>query len=669
MPRLHATRLHAIGRASALASVAGVMLLCGGSRALAQSAIWDTTLSNTNWYVPTAQLLAYAAPRTGFSNPIPIGDQTLWSLATATNGSFTGTSVAQLKIGPALLTDNSTIQGFVTTGGQITMQFTPTSGGAVTVGLGHMRTIGGVTSMEMQMITGDSVLVTHWAYMLPYDPATFTPPASQPVPANSVPQWAWMPGTPWRITSNSLFGTSAPGRFVITNYQNGYFWGAGVAPAGSSAANFTLLGSVTPEGNVLFNTLSRGTLASLYGTASGDGSGAQMLVSTYDLSGNPTGGVAYISLVRPYAETLQAQNSRAGLGAADMLYRLSATSLGWSGSMATGFAALDNLSGSGLVDAVNQTLPVLTGAASQATYATQRMFQQAMTGRLDHVLGLNTGVTPERNVWMKPLGGSIRQGGVDGIPGYSASGGGIAVGADGAISPRAMLGGVFAYSHQAVTGSEAAVPHRLAIDSYQGGLYGAYALGHGLQVDGQIDGALNDNGESRSLTFINGTAGAGYRSYSGHAGAGLRKLIPVEPGLTIAPSLRLDYGHVGSSAYQEGGAGGFSLNVEAQTYRELTLTAGLKSAYQVTKQVYLTGDVGVGYNTLNQGLQIKSAFAGGGDSFVTNGLALSPWIYSTALGLVAADGKGFDLGIRYGFAATSSGLLQQSGLAVLKIKL
>ncbi|MBR0958461.1 autotransporter outer membrane beta-barrel domain-containing protein [Bradyrhizobium japonicum] len=652
-----------------MASAVGAVLLCGSPRALAQSAVWDSTLSNTNWYVPTPQLLAYAAPRTGFSNPIPIGDQTLWSLATATNGSFTGTSVAQLKIGPALLTDTSTIQGFVTTSGQITMLFTPTSGGAATVGLGHMRTVGGVTSMEMQMITGDSVLVTHWAYMLPYDPATFTPPASQPVPANSVPQWAWTSGTPWRITSNALFGTSAPGRFVITNYQNGYFWGAGVAPAGSSAANFTLLGSVTPEGNVLFNTLSRGTLASLYGTASGDASGAQMLVSTYDLSGNPTGGIAYLSLVRPYAETLQAQNSRAGLGAADILYRLSATSLGWTGSMATGFTALDNLSGSGLVNAVNQTLPVLTGAASQATYATQRMFQQAMTGRLDDVLGLNTDVTPERNVWMKPLGGSIRQGSVDGVPGYNASGGGMAVGADAMVSARAMLGGVFAYSHQSITGSEDAVPNRLAIDSYQAGLYGAYALGHGVQVDGQIDGALNDNGESRSLSFINGTAGAGYRSYSGHAGAGIRKLIPIEPGLAIAPSLRLDYGKVRSPAYQEGGAGGFSLNVDSQTYRELTLTAGLKGAYRIAKQVHLTGDVGVGYNTLNQGLQIKSAFAGGGDSFVTNGLALSPWIYSTALGLVAADGKGFDLGIRYGVAATSSGLLHQSGLAVLKIRL
>ena len=135
------------------------------------------------------------------------------------------------------------------------------------------------------------------------------------------------------------------------------------------------------------------------------------------------------------------------------------------------------------------------------------------------------------------------------------------------------------------------------------------------------------------------------------------------------PSLRLDYGQVRSPAYQEGGAGGFSLNVDSQTYRELTLTAGLKGAYGIAKQLYLTGEVGVGYNALNQGLQIKSAFAGGGDTFVTTGLALSPWIYSTALGLVAADNGRFDLGLRYRLSATSSGLLQQSGLAVFKIRL
>ena len=45
------------------------------------------------------------------------------------------------------------------------------------------------------------------------------------------------------------------------------FLGDGAAPLASSAGNFTLLGSVTPEGRVLFNTLSRGISPSLYGTA------------------------------------------------------------------------------------------------------------------------------------------------------------------------------------------------------------------------------------------------------------------------------------------------------------------------------------------------------------------------------------------------------------------
>ncbi|MGC2774006.1 MAG: autotransporter outer membrane beta-barrel domain-containing protein, partial [Bradyrhizobium sp.] len=191
---------------------ATIGIACVAGRAVparAQSTVWDSTISITHWYVPTAQLLAYMSPRTGFTNPIPIGDQTLWTLGTATNGSFTGTSVAQLRIGAALLTDTSTIQGFVTTSGQITMLFTPAGGGTATVGLGTMRTVNGVASMEMQMITGDSLLVTHWAYMLPYDPASFTPPPSAPVPANSVPQWAWTAGTPWRIVSPTLFGTQA----------------------------------------------------------------------------------------------------------------------------------------------------------------------------------------------------------------------------------------------------------------------------------------------------------------------------------------------------------------------------------------------------------------------------------------------------------------------------
>lgn len=639
----------------------------GAAPVRAQSTVWDATISNTNWYVPTAQLLAYMSPKTGFTNPIPIGDQTLWTLGTATNGSFTGTSVAQLRIGPALLTDTSTIQGFVTTSGQITMLFTPTGGGTVTVGLGTMRLVNGVTSMEMQMITGDTLLVTHWAYMLPYDPATFTPPPSAPVPANSVPQWAWTAGTPWRIVSPALFGTQAPGRFVITNYQNGYFWGAGIAPAGSAAGGFTLLGSVTPEGRVLFNTLSRGSLTSLYGTASGSASGAQMIASMYDLAGNMTGDLATMSLVQPYGDTLRAAGGRVGLEAADALYRLSMTSAGCSGGMASGFAALDNLSGPSLGNAIKQTLPVLTGAASQATYVTQRDFRQTMTNRLDDMASMR--IAAGQHVWMQPLGGTAQQSARDGVPGYNASGGGLAFGADAPLSPGAVIGGVAAYSRQTISGSDDAVPNRLTVSSYQLGLYGAYAVSPGLLLDYQLDGGTSDNGESRSLGFMSATAAGSYRSYAGHVGVGVKTRIALQDKLSLIPSLRLDYGAVRSNAYRENGADGFSLNVETQRYQELTATAGLKAVYAIAKQVRLSGEVGVGYNALNQRLQIGAAFSGGGDSFTTNGLALSPWIYSAGLGLIAARSDRLDLSIRYGVSATSSGLVEQSGHAVLKVRL
>ncbi len=650
---------------------AACVVVAGGSvPASAQSAVWDATISNTNWYVPVPQLLAYAAPVTGFSNPIPIGDQTLWTLGTATNGSFTGTSSAQLAIGSSVSTSDSTIQGFVTTSGQITMLFTPISGGVVTVGLGQMRTINGVAQMEMQMITGDSLLVTHWAYMLPYDPSTFTPPPPAPVMANSVPEWAWTLGTRWRIASPSMFGTTTPGRFVMSDYQNGYFWGSGAAPSGSSSGNFTLLGSITPEGRVLFNTLSRGTLTSLYGAVSGDASDAQMLTSTYDLAGNPTGALAYMSLVQPYAEALASQNNRAGLGAAAVLDQMASTPMGMVGAMAPTFSILDNLDAPALSNAVSQTLPVLAGAASQATYATQRALQQAVAGRLDEAYGLRTAeAASERHLWLRPLGGIVSQNGSDGAPGYRAGGGGVAAGIDAPVSSRAVRGGQFSFSNQTITGSNDAVPNHLALQTYQLGLYGAYALGPGTEIDFLLNGGVNQNRGNRSLLFVNTTAVADYLSYTGHAGVAVKQLIRLQPGLSLLPSLRLDYAEVGADAYSESGAGGLSLNVDSQLYRELMLSAGVKGSYRITDRIHLFADTGVGYNLLNDRLQISAAYAAGGDSFVTTAFSNSPWLYTAGIGLAANQIDDVDLSVRYGLQTSPSGYLGQSGSFALRIKL
>jgi uncharacterized protein with beta-barrel porin domain len=137
----------------------------------------------------------------------------------------------------------------------------------------------------------------------------------------------------------------------------------------------------------------------------------------------------------------------------------------------------------------------------------------------------------------------------------------------------------------------------------------------------------------------------------------------------LLPSLRLDYGQVRADAYSESGAGGLNLNVDSQLYRELTVTTGLKGAFQVARQAFVTADAGVGYNALNDRLQISAAFLGGGGSFVTSGLGLSPWVYSAGLGLVVRQDDRLDLSARYGLQATPSGFLQQAGSIVLKLKI
>jgi outer membrane autotransporter protein len=643
-------------------------MLCGCGVVRAQSTVWDSTISNSHWYVPVPQLLAYGSSNTSFSNPFPIGDQTLWTLGVATNGAFNGVSSAELAIGPVLTTFNSTIEGFVTTTGQIRMVFTPIGGGATTIGLGQMQTIGGVTSMEMQMITGTSLLVTHWAYMTPYNPAVFTPPSAQVVFSNSSPQWKWTAGTPWRIVSPALFGSAGTGRFIVTNYQSGYFWGRGVGPKGSAAADFTLLGSITPQGKVFFNTLAQGTLTSVYGDIIGNASAAQMVTSEYNSLGIPTGQLAYMQLVRPYSDTVAALGNRSAMGAAQTLYRIAGSPLGLDGAMAPAINALDSLGASALSTAISQTLPVLAGAATQATYETQRAFQRVVESRLEDIPGLFEGVGAERNAWLKPFGGMIRQSGLNSVAGYDASGGGIAAGIDKLVSPSLLLGGVFASSRSAISGADDTVPNKLDVVSYQGGIYGAYAMGGGFVTNFQLDGGLNRNAESRSIQSMSSTASANYNGSTMHAGLSVKKTLPIGTRMALVPSVGLDAARVYAETYSETGANALNLNVDEQTYRELRFTAGVSAIYRVADRIYLTARAAAGYNTLQDQAEIAASFAGGGGSFVTYGLNVSPWLYSFGVGLIGARSDIMDLGLRYDLQTSSTGLLNQFASAVLKVK-
>jgi hypothetical protein len=275
----------------------------------------DALLSNSHWYVPQENLLAYMSSSTSFTTPPPISlwDQTLWSLGTATDGRFTGSAQVTLYVSPEVsFTSSDSILGLATEVGQIRMRFTPTDGGSPVIGIGQFREVSGTPAMQMQMISGQagSAYTTHWAYMLPYDPGSFTPPDPRPNSALTSTEWAWTPGTTWAYQSDQLFGPGGVGSFTITDYRNGYFWGSGNGPAGTPGESFTQLGSITPEGNVLFNVLTGSgtpTLLTLTGQITGGPLTGQMALRTYEFSGSDPAfgpvGVAAVVPKDPHHET------------------------------------------------------------------------------------------------------------------------------------------------------------------------------------------------------------------------------------------------------------------------------------------------------------------------------------------------------------------------------
>lgn len=236
---------------------------------------WDW-LENTQWYVPVENLLAYAAPQ-DLSNPTPIGDQTLWNITSSSNGHIEGLAVVDLSVSSS--SSQLPFQGTVTEGGQIRIEFGHGQGQAPTTGVGQMRWLDGEWRMEMQMITGSSVLITHWAYQSQLDSNTLPPdPDNPPLDENLVTRdFSWLEGSRWAISENSLFGKGKTGVFTIDEYHNGYFWGSG-----TSKKPFNVLGSVTPEGNVIIAiSVNGGTSSWRIGQIISNGAGGVMVLRTY----------------------------------------------------------------------------------------------------------------------------------------------------------------------------------------------------------------------------------------------------------------------------------------------------------------------------------------------------------------------------------------------------
>jgi len=274
-----------MNKAWVLLTAAFFLLTLAAARA--QSTSWDSALAGTEWDVPAQNLLAYSASGTNLTDLTAIADQTIWSITTCVSGTFSGTSMETFQLGPLTISGTSTMSGVVNDAGQIRIVFTESSG-SQTVGIGQVKMVSGTTALQMQMLSGSnsSGFITHWANMEPYngDPSTLPPLV---ISGTTIDQeWSWMEGTNWTFDDADLFGADGTGTFQVQGYDNGYFWGSGTGPDGSAAESYTLLGSATPEGTILFSLLSGTTLTSLEGQITGTETDGQMALRVYDTNGN-----------------------------------------------------------------------------------------------------------------------------------------------------------------------------------------------------------------------------------------------------------------------------------------------------------------------------------------------------------------------------------------------
>jgi outer membrane autotransporter protein len=284
-------------------------------------------------------------------------------------------------------------------------------------------------------------------------------------------------------------------------------------------------------------------------------------------------------------------------------------------------------------------------------------------GRQNILAGVATGedYIASKELWIKGFGSWANQSNVSTVAGYKVNTGGIAIGIEKELSPKASLGAVLAISNSYANSNSGEQPSSLSMSTYQVGAYGQYKLDKTWLWTYQANLGLSNQKEARNLTQLLSTAttaSANYNAYTQYVGTGVQDQIALNDQTRLIPTLNLDYVGVQSRGYTETGAGEYNLSVNAQNYKELFSTAGVRLERDLIPGLKVSGNVGAGYNWLNSQIQATATSQANG-TFVTNGLSLSPWLYNAGLGVSGSMYKNVEISVRYDYQFSPSGYTNQ----------
>ena len=271
-------------------------------------------------------------------------------------------------------------------------------------------------------------------------------------------------------------------------------------------------------------------------------------------------------------------------------------------------------------------------------------------------------------IWLKPFGSWASQDERNNIAGFDSNTYGLMVGADTALGDDSKRLGVAAsYSATSVDSNSVTADQTADITAYQLSIYGSHEISDDTAFDFNIGLGLNSTDGERTIDFasIDRIASSDYDGTSAHIGAEIGRAFDLDSKSTIIPSLRANYTLISNDSYTETGADALNLVVDGQDTDELVLGVGSLYQRSLNDAVTFNGELGVGYDFLNEQASITSSFSGGGSSFVTYGIDPSPWLISGGLGLTVEQGSGLEFTASYEVESRSDFLNQTASLKLL----
>lgn len=321
-------------------------------------------------------------------------------------------------------------------------------------------------------------------------------------------------------------------------------------------------------------------------------------------------------------------------------------------------------------DAVRQTLPFQPGAGAIATNNALHSMNRIIQSRMGSNSGLSSGdeFLGDNVFWAKPFHTKGSQNDRNGVTGFQSKTNGIAVGLDLPVLNNWRVGGVFTYADSNVqNNSSAPAAQSTDVDTFQLGAYASYNVDSTTDINLQFDVGQNKNKGQRNIPFMGVIASSNYDSLAMHVSVGASRFFSVSDTTSITTSLRLDATRVQTNGYTETGAGALNLAVNKQTYKETLLAFDTKATHDLSNGVQIFGNFAVAYDFDNKQAASASAFVGGGSVFVTQGLNQTPWLTRLGLGVMKTDTNGTQYQARYDAEYRTSGYLNQTVSAQVRV--